>query len=262
VDCIISTGEVFVVTGTFGNDVLDDGSLATANLDTGVLTQVGPAIAPQVFEFDGGLSGLAIDSSGRFFVTAVESEGSSSSLLLVDGGTGGIIDEIGETKSGTNAVRVKDLAFQPGTDILFGVGRVVEGSSNSLFTIDTSDAEVDVITSLVGPIVKGIAFDPNDGKLWAVNDGEGCALTTINLETGVQTLVTETDRCYDGLGIDSDGQIFATTRGDSLHLIDPSDGSDLTVAGVGENPSDVDFGFVKTGGGGGSYEPPTIGKNY
>jgi len=186
--------------------------------------------------------------------------------LLIDGNTGQIINEIGETKSGTKIVKVRDLAFQPGTDILFGVGNpdVVEGSGNSLFTIDLEDAEVDVITSLDGLRVKGIAFDPNDAtKLFAVNGGDGCFLTTLDPTGGsaVQTPVTETERCYDGLGIDADGQIFGTTRGDSLHLIDPSDGSDVTAAGVGENPSDVDFRFVKTGGGG-EHEPPTIGKNY
>jgi len=279
-DCppiVTSPGNVFVVMGNNFNNLLDDGSLAIANLVTGELTQTGPAIFPLIsFDFmqdDGGLSGLAIDSTGRFFVTAGVAEGSGASLLIeVDGGTGGIIDEIGETlESGTERVKVRDLAFQPGTDILFGVGNVdvVEGSSNAnaLFTIDLEDAEVDVITSLVGPRVKGIAFDPNDGKLWAVNEDDGCALTTINLETGVQTTVTPTDRCYDGLGIDADGQIFATTKGTgfSLHLIDPSDGSDVTAAGVGENPSDVDFiAFVETSsssGSGGGHESPTIGKN-
>jgi len=255
-DCppiVTSPGNVFVVMGNNFNNLLDDGSLAIANLVTGELTQTGPAIFPLIsFDFmqdDGGLSGLAIDSTGRFFVTAGVAEGSGASLLIeVDGGTGGIIDEIGETlESGTERVKVRDLAFQPGTDILFGVGNVdvVEGSSNAnaLFTIDLEDAEVDVITSLVGPRVKGIAFDPNDGKLWAVNESDGCALTTINLETGVQTTVTPTDRCYDGLGIDADGQIFATTKGTGFSL----HGSDVTAAGVGENPSDVDFiAFVET----------------
>jgi len=269
---VTSPGNVFVVMGQFGNDLLDDGSLATANLDTGELTQVGPAISPQIIAQDSALSGLAIDSSGRFFVTVVESEGSGSSILLeVDGNTGLIINEIGETKSGTKIVKVRDLAFQPGTGILFGVGNpdVVEGSGNSLFTIDLEDAEVDVITSLDGARVKGIAFDPNDAtKLFAVNRGDGCFLTTLDPTggSGVQTLVTPTDRCYDGLGIDTDGQIFGTTDGrssGSLHLIDPTDGSDVTAAGVGENPSDVDF-IVKSGGGGtggGDHEHPTIGKN-
>jgi len=72
-DCppiVRSPGDVFVVMGTFGNNVIDDGSLATANLDTGELTQIGPAIIDVVE--GSGLSGLAIDSSGRFFVTVVE----------------------------------------------------------------------------------------------------------------------------------------------------------------------------------------------
>jgi len=245
-DCppiITSPGNVFVVMGNRFNNLLDDGSLATANLLTRELTQVGPAIFPLIsFDFmqdNGGLSGLAIDSTGRFFVTAGVAEGSGASLLIeVDGDTGGIIEEIGETlESGTNSVKVRDLSFEPGTDRLFGVGSVVEGTSNDLFIIDLEDAEVDVISSLSGPRVKGIAFDPNDGKLWAVNRGEGCALTTLDPTGGsaVQTFVTGTERCYDGLGIDSDGQIFGTTDGrsaGSLHLIDPSDGSDVSCCNI------------------------------
>jgi hypothetical protein len=81
--------------------------------------------------------------------------------------------------------------------------------------------------------------------------------------------VTDLEQCYDGLGIDTDGQIFATTDGraeSSLHLINPEDGSDVLVAGEEENPSDVDFFYgdstgpeLKTTGNTG-HEPPTIGK--
>jgi len=258
-----SAGDVYVVMGRFGNEDPENGSLATANLATGLLSQVGARISSQVIEEGGGLSGLAIDSTGRFFVTAVASP---AILLEVDGGTGEILNNLGEiSDDGDNDVKVKDLAFQPGTDILFGIGDVSEGGSdNSLFTLDTEDGTFELVSVIEDNQLKGIAFDPTDGALYAVNnDGDGgCDLTTLD-PTGVsnsQTFVTDLDRCYDGLGIDRDGQMFATSRGDSLHLIDPSVGSDITVAGSRTNPSDVDFLYSpQTTGGGAPYDDPTLG---
>jgi len=196
-------------------------------------------------------------------------------LLEVDGDTGEIIDEIGLLEEdGTYEVKIRDLSFEPGTDILFGVGKQADGGSadfdneNALFIIDISDAEeIEFVGDFdtVDPI-KGLAFDPTDGTLYGVN----CKLFTIDPTDADILSETALDRCYDGLGIDADGQIFGTTDGrsrDSLHLIDPVDGSDVTVAGVGENPSDVDFFPAperepSPRNGGGAHESPTIGKNY
>ena len=244
---VSTPGDTYVVMGNCcdedGEDGPQDGSLATANLDTGVLTQVGGDIANQVNEA-GGLSGLAIDSFGRFYVTAVDG-GFEADLARVDE-NGAVLNNIGQTSvDDTYDVKPRDLSFQPETDVLFGVGKVQEGGGgdNDLFTIDTSDASVEILGAIEGSVdnIRGIAFDPTDGTLYGVN----CSLYTLSL-TGSATLVTDLHRCYDGLGIDSLGQIFGTEEGfDSLHLIDPSDGSDITVAGAGLNPSDVDFIVTK-----------------
>ena len=268
-DDLASQDDAYVVMGTFGNEEPDNGSLASVDLVTGVLTQIGDAISPQVEMI--GLSGLAINSAGQFFVTAVN-EGPPSRLLEIDKNTGAIISDVGNTfweDEGPIDVKIRDLSFQPGTDILFGIGSVSGGTSNGLFTIDTSTAQVDIIGVVESSKLQGLAFAP-DGTLYATNDN--CDLVTLldNIESPeVQTFVVELDRCYDGLGIDSAGQIFGTTNNfDSLHLINPEDGSDVTVAGEGTNPSDVAFTsssapplevFV-TGGDDGVYQSPTLGK--
>jgi len=283
--CGSSEGDVFVVMGRNGNVDPENGSLATANLDTGLLSQVGETIAEQVVE-GGGLSGLAIDSTGRFFVTTTSGGGGSpdpSILLEVDGDTGEILINHGHVTAivgGDDSpefvdVKVRDLSFQPGTDILFGVGDVQGGgSANSLFTLTDLFGEfatIELVAVIEAPRVTGIAFHP-DGTLFAVNRAgvDNCDLTILDSDGGVgsevQDKVTDLDRCYDGFGIDREGQMFTTTGPEfsSLHIINPDDGSDVLVAGVDTNPSDVDFRYsisspVEGDGHGAPYDDPTLG---
>ena len=53
---------------------------------------------------------------------------------------------------------------------MFGVGKVDGGSSNALFTIDTSDGTILTVDGIIesGGSIQGIAFDP-DGQLYGVN---------------------------------------------------------------------------------------------
>ena len=263
---------------SFGEN-LDSGAIGLANFDSEEITQIGDQVVTE-----GGLSGLTFDSNGDLFGSSVFGVGSPSELYQIDPITGEsiFIGGIGIESEGILPVKIRDLATQPGTDVLFGVGNVVAedfvecSNFNSLFTIDKSDATADcvgVFEVVEGKGVGGIAF-ASDGTLYATGTGcidevEDCAdfLASFGADGSFAGFFLDIGTFLDGLGIrPSDGAFFGTTPGgDSVYQIDLETVEISFVAGEGDNPSDITFfpfdaPLQTTGAGGGGYEGPTLGE--
>lgn len=157
----------------------------------GVVGTVDPATAEFTAIADTGLSdidGLAFDDDGRLWATARVAN-ASDRLVAIDPRTGRA-DDIGRITGPGVLADVDDLAFEPGTGVLYGVSNHagdVERTS-VLITIDplTGDA-ASVGTDLEVADVEGLAFS-SDGRLWATT-GErgGSALFLVDPELGSAT---------------------------------------------------------------------------
>ena len=232
-------GDMYVVTGGVLNDNVDDGALALVDFPgTGDLTQIGLSIADQVDRRS--LPGMAFDSNGRLFVVA--QGGGDAILLQINPSNGVIINNIGPVMDADQQTfRVRDLAMH--NDVLWGTDTDFPAN---LLIINTGTAIATLVLTDTSSL-NGLAITP-DGTFYATQPFAG--LFTVDPITGFATFVTNLDTPMDGLGSDDQGRIFGTETGpDSVHLIDISDGSDMTVGAVGDNPSDVDFFPCKVVGG-------------
>ena len=276
---------------SFGEN-LDSGAIGLANFDSEEITQIGDQVVTE-----GGLSGLTFDSNGDLFGSSVFEGDSPSELYQIDPITGDAIliggintPVVIEGSPGTGSVKIRDLATQPGTDVLFGVGRVTSDlfggfvvggcetsfPGNSIFTIDKEDASAECIGTFEGDInqIGGIAFAP-DGTLYATGNGcdaddDFCGnfLASFDADGSFAGFFLDIGTFLDGLGIrPSDGAFFGTTPGgDSVYQIDLETVEISFVAGAGDSPSDITFfPFSEplqtiAGAGGTGYEGPTLGE--
>jgi hypothetical protein len=190
----------------------------------------------------GGLSGLAFNSS------VSQGGAPGSNLLKIDPATGSLIQNLGPILQGGNDVGISDLAFQPGTDVLFGIASFEAPCAYCLYTIDTATA----VASLVGDpglaVNGGLAFDPNGVLYLATSfpDGNGFPdLVTLDPTNASPTGSIDTDRTLDGLGIrPTDGAFFATgTSGsDDILRVDPVTGLTTIIGQTGAgSTTDLDF---------------------
>jgi hypothetical protein len=105
-----------VMYGGVGNgSPLSPGGLLTVDQGTGAGTLVGDPITP------GGLTGISFNSSGTLFGSSIF--GGASSLVVINPDTGALVSTIGAISDGVGGptLSIGDLAFQPGTDVLFGI---------------------------------------------------------------------------------------------------------------------------------------------
>ena len=112
-----------------------------------------------------GLSGIAFNSGGELFGSTRVPEGEiAGALVQIDPDSGGLGATIGVINDGLNNIGIADLAFQPGTDVLFAIS-TKDPCFSCLYTINTQTA----LATLVGqPDVEkggGLAFAP-DGTLY------------------------------------------------------------------------------------------------
>ena len=106
-----------ILFGANGNgSPINKGAIIRINQVNGSAVLIGDPVTP------GGLSGIDFDSTGRLYGSTVEGSGSSSFLVDINPVTGALIDTIGEIMAGGSPIKIGDLAFQPGTDVLFGIG--------------------------------------------------------------------------------------------------------------------------------------------
>ncbi len=144
-----------------GGENVPAGSLVTVDQDgqgnvTGsTLVAGGPVTA-------NGLSGLAFNSLGELY----GSSPGGFDLIRIDPDNTGLSINLGPIQdSAQNRVSMSDLAFQPGTGVLFGVRS--GGFNLALYTIDTTTAVATQVGADISDIEKGggLAFAP-DGTLY------------------------------------------------------------------------------------------------
>jgi len=231
------------------------GSLLTIDATTGAGTFVG---------FTGlfAVPGLAINSSGDIYATEGFSQ-TGVGLYRIDASTGRA-SFIGNT----GQVFMDAIAFDE-NDVLYGLGG--DPPIATLFTIDVSTGEATPIGS-TGFYLRGMAFDPLDGTLWASEGASRDNIVTIDVSTGEATLVGSV-----GLGgsipdihFDQAGNLYGCHGGginpNNLLSIDKSTGAGTVIGSIGfqavsglatarrpegsqilVSPLSIDFGKVEVG---------------
>ena len=244
----------------------ENGSIATADFGTGLLTQKSDSLT------DASLGGIAFKDNGDLFAT------NATHLFEVNATTGDLLSETLMIKfsdgspfpetvidltadpAGTNQLDI--LSFN-GTQFTFNILRE-DGSVRETGLTSRCNAQVGSIAWLtpdsilftfirstvpcstpVGSSFSGLPDDvisPEDDPIITLVErevirGSPPSLGFINTWT--------IDKFYDGLAVDSDGEIFATYDDGvyELECIDGSPGScsSTLVAGNGTNPDDIDF---------------------
>ena len=148
-----------------------DGALVTVDQSSGTTTVIGQSGFSR-------LSGLGISANGTLYATSLGPGGfppgpgfiTSSDLVTLSAANGSVLNDIGTVRLGTTtgpALAIADLAFQPGTGVLFAVTNDKgSGAPGSLYTVNTTNA---VATLLNGSekFFGSIAFSPG-GLLYEV----------------------------------------------------------------------------------------------
>ncbi len=182
----------------------------------------------------GPLVGLAFNSAGELFGVNVVPGGSggNSVLIRINPITGQLLSTVGNILDSADnlPLRITDITFQPGTDVLFGIaGPADDPKEGNLYTINLTTAEATLVGN-TGLERGGLAFLPN-GTLYLATVGEDVAevIAQINPATAA---VIGTPQNLDMDGIDglaarpSDSVIFGTGQdSDELFTIDPTDGA-------------------------------------
>jgi hypothetical protein len=203
--------------GNGAGSSITPGALSIINQNNGSGVFVGDPVTP------GGLSGLAFNSAGILWgSTAAPS--SPSSLVSINPFTGALNTSVAITLATTGAgVSIGDLAVQPGTNILYGIGSNAAGSGvfgGLLFTINTTTGVATVVGDTGQGRAGGLAFAPNGTLFFA----EVNQLHTLNPNTAalITTVAITGGAAPEGLDIrPSDGVLFATNGGpgDDLYTL-------------------------------------------
>jgi hypothetical protein len=223
--------------GSSGNSA-GGGVLGTVNQTDADFTLLGDPTA------DGPLTGIAINSAGQMFGSnnTGGGGGGTSVLIRINPATGQFLGTVGpiEDTADDGALKITDLAFQPGTDILFGLtGPQDDPKEGNLYTISITTGAATKVGN-TGLERGGLAFAP-DGTLYVATVGDDTVpvIAKINPATAA---VIGTPQELDQNGIDglavrpSDAVIFGTAAdSDQLYTIDPSDGT-MTFLGDDDAP--------------------------
>lgn len=117
-----------------------------------------------------GITGLAFDTSGQLFASTINApllgpNPPSSRLVRLNPITGLQDALIGTIKLANNTpVIITELAIQPDTDVLFGIGINPANFQTTLYRINSSTA-VATVVGVTAPEVDALAFGP-DGTLY------------------------------------------------------------------------------------------------
>jgi len=222
--------------GNFGTAL--DGSILTLDQSTGAGTLVG---IPSTL----GITGLAFDSLGNLYASTIKG-GVTLEKINPDNGL--------QISSIALSIGIGDLAFQPGTDVLFGTSQ-----AGLLYTINVSTGAETLIGDTGTSKSGGLAFAP-DGTLYLTGlDPSPTATTTfalhtLNIATGaIVTSVPLSDIFYDCLAIrPSDGVLFAngagpgfSGAGDQIFNLNPITGAETLVGSTNiSKVSDLAFQAV------------------
>ena len=102
---------------------LNRGGLVTINQTNGQGTVVGTPVS------NVGLSGIDFHPDGRLFASTIAGGNSTSTLIQVNPDTGALIATIGSITDNGTPISIGDLAFQPGTGVLYGIRSNADGTS-------------------------------------------------------------------------------------------------------------------------------------
>ncbi len=222
---------------------------------------------------DVGLSGIAFDSAGQLFgSTRVSSGEEPGTLVRIDPESGSLLETLGIISDGVDNIGISDLAFQPGTDVLFGIssGGGDSPCSSCLYTIDTETA----LATLVGQpdVTKGggLGFAP-DGTFYLTTTFSHSGNTfdplfeLVSLNPADASVLSREDALlevpqearglpilsvrFDGLGVrPTDGALLATQGGGALEIYQRvilADGPRWRLLGNSvASMADLDFGPV------------------
>jgi hypothetical protein len=190
------------------------------------------------------LAGIDFNSVGQLFGVDNPSGSANPSVLIRINPSTGVLDAaIGTVTDSvsTNGVRIVDLAFQPGTDVLFGISQ-----DALLYRINTATAVATLVGATgLGSFSLGLAFAPN-GTLYATS---GSTLAQLDPNTGLPlTTMAMTGPCIDGLAVrPSDGILFGTEcDGSSVQRIDPTTGVATFIGPPNSaDPDTADLAFFR-----------------
>ncbi|MEM7309945.1 MAG: hypothetical protein AAF682_24940 [Planctomycetota bacterium] len=151
----LAAQEYRLVGGIAAGSALNPGALVEIDQATYAGTVLGDSID------SGGITGLAVTSTGRLYAVVRPFQGSlEADLMELDPITGAILSQVRILLNGQN-VDVADLAIHPGTDVLYTFGNGV------LYTVDvTTGAATAVGPPLAAPFA-GLAFRPS-GTLYVI----------------------------------------------------------------------------------------------
>ena len=216
--------------GTSGNSS-DGGVLGILDQTTGQFTQLGDPTT------DGPLPGIAINSAGQMFGSNNSGDKGTSVLIRIDPSNGQSLGTVGPIKDSADdePLKVTDIAFQPGTDVLFGVtGPQEDPKEGNIYTINTTTAVATKVGN-TGLERGGLAFAP-DGTLYLGTVGINATPVIAKIDpTNASVIGTPQD--LDQAGVDalavrpSDSVVFAKAAdSDQLFTIDPSNGKMTFIA--------------------------------
>lgn len=225
-----------------GNSSGPQGGLVRLDPATFAGTLIGDGVEP------GWLTGIASVDGRVFGSVKTVSGGFVSDLVELDPATGAELSRV-PLQEGGETVKISDLAAQPGTGQLYGVGRRGGAPDSLLYRIDVDTGEV--ASFFGGNFVNdgGLGFGP-DGTLYLASSVVAePRLYTLNPDTGgiLTQLNYGPDVGLDGLAVrPSDGALIATrggfSGGDMIVQIDPATGQTTQIGPTGSGKAtDLDF---------------------
>jgi hypothetical protein len=238
--------------GVGRGSTLNPGALLIVDQATGAGTLVGDPITP------GGLTGIAFDSTGALYGSTIDGPpgGRTSTLVEIDPDTGGLISTVGAITVGEVPISIGDLAFQPGTDVLYGIRANADGQQlgGELYTIDTATGVATFVGLTQANTAGGLAFAP-DGTLFFAKLGfnpVSSALLTLDPTNASTISNVPLTIFFDGLAVRYDGTLFAHATADvngpdfdrrgEIYTINPTTGLLTFVGDTGIGfTSDLDF---------------------
>jgi len=145
---------------------------------------------------------------------------------------------------GSQALKIGDLAFQPGTDVLYGItannGPAGSPAAGTLYTINLATGAATLVGNTGSGVAGAIGFAPN-GTLYYLTPG---SLRTLNPSNGATMSSIAVSGSYDALGVRADGVLFASpgNSGDT-YTINPLTGAATNLGNSGLDNAISDLAF-------------------
>jgi hypothetical protein len=164
-------------------------------------------------------------------------------LIRIDPATGALLSSVPITTGASVGISIADLAFQPGTNTLFGIRGPNDqlGGQGILYTINTATGVATAVGN-TGDFFGSIAFSPTGTLYMSSADLDfatgaivNMLLKTLNPFTAATLTSVPTLDFFGALGIrPTDGVIFGDT-GDSAQLftINPGTGAEALIGSTG-----------------------------